>query len=860
MPKVCKKLCMSLLILLIVAVIPFAVNAAEEEVAFEYPQYYNATQGYEYGDISSYMTEEFELYLKDQFANCKSSFPIDAFEIPYSENTRKQLQNYIWYEMPEAFNVSALGISDSNWHLDTIYVQYQTYADTIQEYKNCSDKMVLAAEQLLEGIRDNSQLTDVEKALLLHDRLAIWTAYDYKNYVAGTLPKTVYSAYGALGLQSTVCMGYTLAYTYLLEQVGIESDYCASDSMDHAWNIVYLDGKGYHVDVTWDDVTPDRVGYVSHNNFLRSTAGIIATGHDGGDFNTTPSSTTYDSYYWQNTNASFVLLGNDIYYADDGVETIYRVDGQKKEAILNIANSWPTKDGHNWIGLSSLDTWGNSILYSQPDGVYALDPVTKATALVYAADLSQSEYHTLHGFKCEKDYLYISVRDLHEHDSYDELQSVYLAPKDGTFTVTFRDKDNSILSTNTYYFGDVPVQPALDPTIDYEGYYDVWNNQVTICKGNAEYIKTEKKTDKYRVEFVDWDDTVLSYAWYELGDTVTPPPDPTRAEDAVATYEFIAWEGPWIDCTGHMTIRPFYQTTYKQYTITFLDWDGTVIAEDYFYYGDPVEMYDPERPDDVLYSYTFVGWDKEVTVCLGEAVYQAVYEKTPHIQTGWVQDGDTWYYMNKGKPVVGWFAYGPVWYYFNGDGTMFQGFLYYGGHWYFFNDIGRMHTGWAEYQGKWYYMDANGYRVTGIVTINGEKNRFDENGVWLGVVVDKNGWVKEGNDWFYYKDGVMVTGWLQLGNTWYYFKTSGQMVTGWLKYGPVWYYFTSDGAMYQNQWLYYGGHYYYFGDIGRMVANNWVNEAGKWYYFDGNGYMVTGNRTIGGKVYNFNQNGVCLNP
>ena len=49
------------------------------------------------------------------------------------------------------------------------------------------------------------------------------------------------------------------------------------------WNIVEIDGKYYHVDVTWDDPTWDVPGLVLHENFLCSTQEIVNS-HETTDF------------------------------------------------------------------------------------------------------------------------------------------------------------------------------------------------------------------------------------------------------------------------------------------------------------------------------------------------------------------------------------------------------------------------------------------------------------------------------------------------------------------------------------------------------------------------------------------------
>ncbi len=132
----------------------------------------------------------------------------------------------------------------------------------------------------------DSDATDFEKAQALHDYLVRTCAYD--NNVAGTDAATSPSrtAYGALVKGRAVCQGYTLAYKLLLSRAGIPAIYVVSDSMNHSWNMVELDGSWYHVDATWDDpLYEDESGQaadggfdaeVSHEFFLRSDASFTA--------------------------------------------------------------------------------------------------------------------------------------------------------------------------------------------------------------------------------------------------------------------------------------------------------------------------------------------------------------------------------------------------------------------------------------------------------------------------------------------------------------------------------------------------------------------------------------------------------
>ena len=74
----------------------------------------------------------------------------------------------------------------------------------------------------------------------------------------------------------------------------------------------------------------------------------------------------------------------------------------------------------------------------------------------------------------------------------------------------------------------------------------------------------------------------------------------------------------------------FYYTR-NSYTVTWVDYDGTVLEKDEGVpYGD-TPSYDsatPSRPSDLYYVYTFTGWTPEVEPVTGDAVYTATYTAT----------------------------------------------------------------------------------------------------------------------------------------------------------------------------------------------------------------------------------------
>lgn len=111
-------------------------------------------------------------------------------------------------------------------------------------------------------------MTDYQKQLAIHDYIVLNCEYDVETLKKGQTAsghEDAFFAYGALINGVALCGGYTEAANILLRISGIES--IRLDSEDHAWNLVKLEGGYYHMDVSWDDPTPDVKGRIRHDYF-----------------------------------------------------------------------------------------------------------------------------------------------------------------------------------------------------------------------------------------------------------------------------------------------------------------------------------------------------------------------------------------------------------------------------------------------------------------------------------------------------------------------------------------------------------------------------------------------------------------
>lgn len=116
----------------------------------------------------------------------------------------------------------------------------------------------------------SSGMSDLEKELAIHNYVVNNTAYDYTNYVNGTLPEQSFTDYGVLITGKAVCEGYAKAMFRLMSLAGLDCKVVKGlgDGQAHAWNIVKINGSYCQVDATWDDpVTTNGQNILSYDYF-----------------------------------------------------------------------------------------------------------------------------------------------------------------------------------------------------------------------------------------------------------------------------------------------------------------------------------------------------------------------------------------------------------------------------------------------------------------------------------------------------------------------------------------------------------------------------------------------------------------
>ncbi|MBP2002440.1 hypothetical protein J2Z69_003513 [Paenibacillus shirakamiensis] len=135
-------------------------------------------------------------------------------------------------------------------------------------YRETAAQTAYVAAQV-KAIINSLKLTSMnehEKVKAIHDWVVLHLKYDQ------SLGK--YTAYEGLKTGEAVCQGYSLLTFRLLKEAGILSLIAegSAGGQLHAWNLIQLDGRWYHMDTTWDDPVPDQLGKVHYNYYLRTDA------------------------------------------------------------------------------------------------------------------------------------------------------------------------------------------------------------------------------------------------------------------------------------------------------------------------------------------------------------------------------------------------------------------------------------------------------------------------------------------------------------------------------------------------------------------------------------------------------------
>ena len=451
------------------------------------------------------------------------------------------------------------------------------------------------------------------------------------------------------------------------------------------------------------------------------------------------------------------------------------------------------------------------------------------------------------------------------------------------YTITWKNEDGSVLKSEQVNYGTMPSYPGEAPTKEgnaqYRYRFKGWTPEPAAVTADVTYIaQYEQIVNTYKVTWVVNGETVETNVEYGAKPSFNGE-EPTKkpGEDEHCTYRFLGWvigadengEDIFLDdnttVTGEMTCTAKFEKVMDTYTITWKNWDGTILKTAEVEYNNVPAVPDerPSREQDGGYRYTFKGWSPEIVAATEDAVYTAQYEATARVFytitfdanggegtmepqkfevgvdtclkanaftrenykfTGWntAADGSGASYAEDGaviNPTEDITLYAQ-WKFQNGWFTDEIGTTYY------LNGEMAYFSSWQKIDGNTYYFSDAGYIVKGIYEVvpqgGTEKERcvFDGNGVFQSSL---NGVYDAGEDTYWVNSGIVEA-----------FPGLKRIVN-------------EDGHI----------HYYYFGEDGKAVKdgnhkvekNNELPLPPYMYKFDENGVIEHDEDT--------SKNGIC---
>ncbi len=146
------------------------------------------------------------------------------------------------------------------------------YSRTKKEAAAIKDTFDAAAGKIISKALQKED--EFERVRVLHDELINMTKYTLSGgaYIS--------EADGPLVYGKALCEGYSKAFMYLCQSIGVPCICVIGTSGGgHMWNMAYIDGDWYHVDVTWDDPVTNTGEDVLRDDYFCVSTDTITEDH-----------------------------------------------------------------------------------------------------------------------------------------------------------------------------------------------------------------------------------------------------------------------------------------------------------------------------------------------------------------------------------------------------------------------------------------------------------------------------------------------------------------------------------------------------------------------------------------------------
>ena len=206
---------------------------------------------------------------------CDNFFTLFSQYCAFSGYGNQYSYGYGAYATDKYANLNFEMIYKDGWKA-VVYLQHTDY-----EADATVKKLLKVAQGIVDdAVADSSDLK--QQLLFINNRICDMAEYDTIAALKDTsavIEKVdgvykvarAHDATGVLLDGKGVCESYASAYQLCLEILGVENYIMTSSDGAHVWNRVKVDGKWYHVDVTWNDTTDNMFFLLDDDRFLSET-------------------------------------------------------------------------------------------------------------------------------------------------------------------------------------------------------------------------------------------------------------------------------------------------------------------------------------------------------------------------------------------------------------------------------------------------------------------------------------------------------------------------------------------------------------------------------------------------------------
>ncbi len=339
------------------------------------------------GDLLTVICNAYDQHLE--------SVDLSAFELTADE--LKTVVSSVRYSCPEYFYVANTYSYSSNAVTGLINDFCPSYLVDAEAAALQTEIYGQVIAEIVAGAPADG--TDFEKVLYLHDYFVRNYCYDYTY--------TIRDAYTFFEEGTGVCQAYMLAFIATAEALGIRSIPVTSNEMNHAWNLVEVDGVWYHMDITWDD-TGSYASFTSYAYFLQSDSGIhnydVARTDDPAEIHhdwiaaERAEDTRYDGAVWRTSNAPIVVANGGYYCTVPAAEgaggfLFGGADPTDLQQLQKIDGIWRVQGTNSYYPgcYSGLALLGNELIYNTDKTLRAYDITTGKDRLLGIPALRQTQ-------------------------------------------------------------------------------------------------------------------------------------------------------------------------------------------------------------------------------------------------------------------------------------------------------------------------------------------------------------------------------------------------------------------------------------------------------------------------------------